>query len=454
MKSSRSFAAAVGLLFFMLLGGIGTLSQKTYASVNHSEKDSIKCLQQLSVASLALEKEMFKHAVGPWRFLFKNCPDLSVRMYSDGAKLFKHFVESAKDEQSREAYLDTLLMIYDKRIEYFGDHNKYPEGWIYGRKGMALVRYERKNVNALKEAYECFQKCYSRMGVKTEPAVMISWIQASRALVQKGDHSEEQFLRDYVTVYDHITADGFKNSYNERVYERILLAVKKIFNRTEKCNCETFAKLLETKSDVNELDSNDINVFMEVMEMAECSDSELYTQLVERKYEIKPSAEAAGGLARMFIKHGDFDRAANYYSEALEKTVNDSLKAVFYYELAVLKDGHFKEEVEARQYAKRASALLPGWGKPHLLLGSIYARASVRIEGNELEKSAVYWAAVDQFMMAMKKDAKCSEEARKQIDVYSQYFPDKQTCFFHGLDEGQEFVVGDWINEPTTVRFR
>lgn len=453
MKSSLSFAAAATVLVFLFLGGFGTFTQGVYASSNQSEEDSIKCLQQLSVASLALEKEMYKHAAGPWWSLFKNCPELSVRIYSDGEKLFTHFIENSKDEMTKRAYLDTLMMVYDKRIEFFGDHHKYPEGWILGRKGMALVRYDRKNPDALKNAYECFLKSYSALDYRTEPAVMIAWIQTSRVLEEQGELSQDQFIRDYINVYGHVTNERFKSRYNGAVYGKILSAVEKIFIKAEGVSCQAFSSVLSSNNEINNLETSDLSVYLTVMKMAGCDDSDLYTTLVETNYKRKPTAEAAGDLARMFIKQGNYNRAVNYYQEAIDEAVNDSLKAVYYYELAVLKDGHFKEAVEARQYAKRASALLPGWGKPYLLLGSIYARSSNTINGNDLEKSAVYWAAVDQFMTAMQKDAECAEEAREQIDIFSQYFPDKQTCFFHGLEEGQEFVVGDWINEPTTVRF-
>lgn len=453
MKSSLSFAAAVTMLVFLLFGGFGTLSQSVYASSNQSEEDSINCLQQLSVASLAVEKEMYKHAVSPWWSLFRNCPELSVRIYSDGEKLFTHFIENSGDESTKRAYLDTLMMVYDKRIEYFGDHHKYPEGWVHGRKGMALVRYDRKNPEALKNAYECFFKCYSALDYRTEPAVMIAWIQTSRVLEEQGELSQEQFIRDYINVYVHVTHERFKSLYNGAVYAKILSAVEKIFINGDGVDCQSFSSVLSSSDEINKLSTSELSVYLKVMRMRGCDDSELYTTLVETNYTRKPSAEAAGDLARMFIKQGNYNRSVNYYKEAIGEAVDDSLKAVFYYELAVLKDGHFNEAVEARQYAKRASALLPVWGKPHLLLGSIYARASSTIDGNELEKSAVYWVAVDQFMTAMQKDPECFEEAREQIDIFSQYFPDKQTCFFHGLEEGQEFVVGDWINEPTTVRF-
>jgi hypothetical protein len=57
-------------------------------------------------------------------------------------------------------------------------------------------------------------------------------------------------------------------------------------------------------------------------------------------------------------------------------------------------------------------------------------------------------------MKAKSVDPECGIEADKQIALYSQYIPDKETGFFHGIEEGAIYKVGSWINEETTVRYR
>lgn len=449
----KSFAAVLIFAITLLI-----VPQKSMANNNSdsefSSADSLECLERLSVSALALEKKMYNHAIDSWRYLFNNCPGISTRIYSDGTKLFKHFIDTASDNEEKEAYIDTLLMVYDQRIEYFGDHHKYPEGWILGRKGVAITKYRRNNIEALVEANGCFEKSFARRNDKSEPLVLISWIQASKVLSEHGRISNESFLKNFINVYGTIADKNFQRRFNDGINLKIKNTLEKLFSKTELYDCILIEKIYEGRAGMASLQIQDLQVFMNVLEMAKCKETDFYTSLVEKNYELEPSAEAAAILARMFVREGRYNRSVKYYHEALNKSANDSLKAVYYYELAVITDGHFGKGVEARQYAKQASALLPTWGKPHLLMGSVYAKAASVIEGNELEQKAVYWAAVDQFLKAGQKDASCKEEAHEQIEAYSKYFPDKQTCFFHGLDEGQTFVVGDWINEPTTVRYR
>jgi hypothetical protein len=449
MKISKAIAAPIlFVLMFFLSTGNG------FAIPFRSQEDSLDCLQKLSVASLALEKEMYAHAIEPWKSLFENCPDVSVRIYSDGVKLWEYYIENAEDESVRQAYVDTLLMVYDKRLKYFGEYKKYPEGWIVGRKGIEIVKYRRNNHQSLKEAYDYFSKSYSLRKEKSEPAVLVAWMQSAKILNDEGLISDYTFINDYISVIELVENKQFQQKYNSKISQKINEALTSIIQRVNIDDCQVFSELFESSERMEMLTSEEINIYQEVMEMTGCRENDFFTVLVEKKYELNPSPNAALDLARMFVRKQRFDNAAEFYHDVASKSPDDSLKAVGFYELAVLTDGHYKKPVKAREYAKRSSSLMPDWGQPHLLMGSIYAREAVNISGNDFEKNAVYWVAVDQFLTAMRKDNSCKGEAERQIDAYAQYFPDKQTCFFHGLDEGQEFIVGDWINEPTTVRYR
>ena len=83
-------------------------------------RDSINCIKNLS-----LYKEFFKHnnykdAIGPWRVVFGECPASSERMYVEGITMYRNFIESAPTPEKRDALIDTILFIYDRRAKYFG----------------------------------------------------------------------------------------------------------------------------------------------------------------------------------------------------------------------------------------------------------------------------------------------------------------------------------------------
>ena len=41
-------------------------------------------------------------------------------MYVDGVTMYRNFIELAPDGPVREGLIDTLMLIYDRRKEYFG----------------------------------------------------------------------------------------------------------------------------------------------------------------------------------------------------------------------------------------------------------------------------------------------------------------------------------------------
>jgi len=107
---------------------------------------------------------------------------------------------------------------------------------------------------------------------------------------------------------------------------------------------------------------------------------------------------------------------------------------------------------EARDMARKAIALDPDLCDAYMLIGNIYVEASRTFSGEGIQKSAVFWVAVDYFNKARKGDDCAADAATKAADL-RKYFPNKEEAFMEGLNAGQSYKVGGWINETTTVRF-
>ena len=90
-----------------------------------------------------------------------------------------------------------MLLIYDRRTEYFGG-----EGNILGRKGIDLFRYRRTDMNAVEEAYGYLKRSIELQKNKSRDAVMVTFINASVTLNQKGKIDDNQAIEDYFMVTD------------------------------------------------------------------------------------------------------------------------------------------------------------------------------------------------------------------------------------------------------------
>jgi hypothetical protein len=86
-----------------------------------------------------IHTESYEEAREPLTRLLKNCPDVSESLYISGVKVYKKLVKTEVDPVKKKVYQDSVLMLFDKRLEYFGDSST-----VYNRKCLYLWKYKRK----------------------------------------------------------------------------------------------------------------------------------------------------------------------------------------------------------------------------------------------------------------------------------------------------------------------
>ncbi len=442
------------VVFFAFL-----LSMGSYANSNEntskSEKDSVECLKHYSIYVLNLKKKMYDYTLDSWKYMFDHCPDAATRLYSDGVKLYDHYYKVAKTQERQNEVVDTIMMIYDQRIKYFGKHSKYPEGWIRGRKALDLVKYKRGNEEAMKLAYEDFKLSFELMGDKSEDVVLFNWLKTSSSLFANGNIEGMQFLNDFLAVSQVLESQIAKADKDQKEKKQTVRnECEELLVKSGAGDCASIEPFLNDQflSDTN--NSSNTSRIVNLLDKLGCTESSLYYQVVEKNYALNPTSEAAHQLAKMFVKKQEFDKAREYYNKAIENSQDNNQTSGLYYELAALEFAHFKNYQQARDLARKAISFKGDWGKPYMLIGNIYAAESKKYGEDDFAHSTVYWTALDKFKKAKELDEDCEEEANKQIALYSKYLPDKETGFFHGLNEGEVYTIGSWINESTKVRFR
>ena len=83
------------------------------------------------------------------------------------------------------------------------------------------------------------------------------------------------------------------------------------------------------------------------------------------------------------------------------------------------------------------------WGTALMMRGN-------RCGGDDFLPRCYNWAAADKYAKAAAVDPSCAETANAKRAKLA--FPSKQDRFVRGLQDGQSFHVGCWIQENTTVR--
>ena len=102
--------------------------------------------------------------------------------------------------------------------------------------------------------------------------------------------------------------------------------------------------------------------------------------------------------------------------------------------------------------ALKAAELDPALaGKAYMLIGTVWG--SQVCPGNEIEKRAPYWVAVDYMIKAKNADPTLAEEANRHISQYSQYYPQTAEAFMYNYNKGDSYTVScGGMRAVTTVR--
>ncbi len=427
---------------FLIITCSAAFSQVRSTKVYSTGGDSANCPVMLSVYREFFRLELYKDAVVPWRTVFNECPASSEKMYLDGVTMYRQFIEEAPEGNVREGLIDTLMLIYDRRIENFGG-----EGNVLGRKGRDLLNYRRTDVDQVETAYEMLRKSVELEGEQTQEAVMILLITAGVTLVEEGKLDEVLVIGDYFQISGILDRLEKRSSRWERTRE----AIDGIIVSSDLLSCEALNDYFEPQFDQNRNDRTFLEKMTRYYSFSGCDRSDLFIAASENLYNIEPGPEPAHNLAIVFIARGDFRKAADYLKEAVVGTGIDSeTRAEWFYELSVVSMA-IEEFCDAIVYSREAIAIKDDYGKAYIALGDAII-ASRGTLGDEFQQRAAFWAAADQYANAAELDPESEAEANEKLAGYAGQAPGGEDIFFHDLKEGDPYRIGGCINVTTTVR--
>jgi tetratricopeptide (TPR) repeat protein len=416
-------------------------------------EDSIRCVKNLSLYNEDFRNNNFDAAFPAWEVVFNECPAATVNIYIDGANMLKDKIKKNRDAAKFEELYQYLMKVHDQRLQFFGDHPRMPAPTIKGGKAIDMLTYKRDDSEVVQEAYGLLKEAITALKRSAQPAYLATFMSTSVNMYGMGQISAEDVVNNYTLISDIVEQqlkDQSKSSHHE-IYEQVKAGVESLFASSGVATCDVIIKIYEPQLEDNKFDLAWLKRVSQLLARGLCEDAELLYKVSEYQHNIEPSDASAFGLARMYLKSGELDRALEYFNQAVELTDDATQKGEYLYQMAIL---HLSQDryAQSRSHALRAIEARPNWGAPYILIGKAYAASANSIGSKELEKKSAYWAAVDKFMRAKSVDPSVAEEANEQISIYSAHFPAKDEVFFESLEVGATYMVGGWINERTTIR--
>lgn len=415
-------------------------------------EDSVTCVRNWSLYDQYYKQRNYDMAVAPWRWMFLNCPLATQNMYIHGAVLVKHMYQNEEDPQKKEALIDTLMMVYDQRIEYFGR-----EGYVLGRKVADLYRYDP---NSVQDQYDISERSIEIEGDDSQADVLLINFQSTVRLVEAGLLEPTKVVEGYDRAMNIIEFNLTHKPTDSVYYMPAHKNIEVLFEPF--ASCENLVQIYQPRFEANPDDPELLYKITDMLEKSDCTDETLFFEATKALHEIKPTAQSAYLMGRLEGDQGNYEQALAYYEEATALYEADSSEEYgeerfrIYLMMANISYREMDRLSQARTYALKANEAKSNDGRPFLLIGEMYAASASSCGNDEFTKKTAFWAAVDKFIQARNadEDPEVKERANELINTYTQYFPNMELIFFHGYERGQSYRIDCWINETTSVRPR
>lgn len=408
-----------------------------------------------------MSEEDFNVAFNNWKKAYEIAPAADGNRpthYSDGRILYKALLKKEADPAKKKELAAMIMTLYDQQMECYKN-----EAFWLGRK--AYDMFYMAEYGYSKSTYETFKLALEKGGNNSEYIVFDPMGKLVVYLYQSKQIDKDE-ARSMFTTLEGIAEHNIAN--NERYgqyYDAGFKVMASEFSKIEDevFDCDYFKKKLIPEFEANPDDLEVIKYVYNKLLQEGCDTTmadmknlrDTYLTLateINAQLEAKRREENPGYDAIQLQKEGKYAEAVARYQEAIETAENDETKAQFYYSIAYIQVWQLGSLGAAQGNAAQASKLRAEWGKPHLLLGDIYAKLSTGCK-DDWDKRLAILAACDKYAYARSVDAEVSDEAGKRLGNYRDALPSREDGFMRKVEEGQRVNV-PCLGVTTVVRYK
>ena len=451
MKAVKLF---IGLAFALIAGSASAqdFSDPQYAKWGETPEQRKENILASTFLKEELANRNFNQAAKYLQQLLQNCPAASENTYANGIKLYKQKINRARSLAEKNGYVDSLLLLYDIRLEHFAAHPKRGKAYILDRKAREHLTYRESDREGIRKDFEIAIAAQVEANGAADPELVAIYFK----------NLCDDYKNDIVDAMTIVNAYEANSKFFANVDEsqaEFKNQFEASFGTSGAASCENLQKIFEPKIAATPGDEKLLAHVFQLLGKANC-ESDFYLSVGEMYYGVNPQSSVAMLLAQIFQSKKDFAKANKYLREALAKeTVADERERLLFrigmlemtandYVAAI---AAFKESISVDEEDDNGMALY--------FLAQCYV-AGAKDCGTELAKHSVYWAAYDLVQKAiplMEAAGIARAEAAKQLaSSYRSVFPTAEECFFAELKEGASYTINCGLAKGlvTKVRYR
>ena len=449
MKAVKLF---IGLAFALVAGSASAqdFSDPQYAKWGETPEQRKENILASTFLKEELANRNFNQAAKYLQQLLQNCPSASENIYANGIKLYKQKINRARSLAEKNVYVDSLLLLYDIRLEHYGSHPKRGKAYILDRKAREHLTYRESDREGIRKDFEVAIAAQVEANGTADPELVAIYF--------------KNLCDDYTN--DIVDAMTIVNAYEENSKYVANLDASQIefknqfeasFSQSGAASCENLQKIFEPKIAATPNDEQLLAHVFQLMSKANC-ESDFYISVTEMYYGVNPQSSIAMLLAQIFQNKKDFVKANRYLREALAKETIADEREKLLARIGIL-------EMTANNYAEAVKAFNESInidetdddGLALYFLAQCYVAGSKDCS-TELSKHSVYWVAYDLVQKAIPllevTDAAVATNAKNLANSYRSVFPTAEECFFAELKEGANYTIGCGLAKGLTTKVR
>lgn len=432
---------SLSLIFFVLLVGTA-FSQPGWNWPEDEElRDQAKEKQAYYRIQAQLDDQNATFNTLQW--LYANNPGLNASIYIDGAKTIGIILKDEKDPERKERLLDSLLWMYDQRVEHFGNEEK-----VIDRKAYDAFKQFYRTRSRYPLLLELYQKNFELNGNDVSDFNLIPYMTLAKFYYewQPETMTGEMVLEIHSQVSDALAykmANGGKVDKLRKDQDKVdalLTSLEGVLS------CEFIGSNLVPRLEADPTDINTAKKIFKYSLQAKCTDQDYFTTAGELVYTDNPTHALAKALGDKYASAGDYAKAHEYYDKGIELADNDNdrfdvllNKANIYYKTG--------DKSQARSTAYQASSYKPNAPEPYNLIGNLYFGSfqDCKAGKSKVEDRSVFIAAYIMYKKAGNET---------QMAASSEQFPSIEEIFNENFQEGDEIEIGCWINTSVSLERR
>ena len=398
-------------------------------------------LKKLNFLRDEINNKNYQEAAVYLKDLMNDAPAASSNIYIWGATIYKNKAARAKSVAEKKAYVDSVMLIYDRRAQHYGDSPTRGTAYILQQKARDYVALDPLDREGVRKYYK-----EAADAPNATPEIAIEYFQQ---LVNdfKGYEVEADYL---IGEYERLLPLMTGASTEEKS------SFEALFASSGAASCENLEALF-TKELANDLNNLDVLAkAFNLMSMTGC-DSDFYVSVAERYYAQQPSSNVAIRLASAFENRQEYGKALKYLNEMVGTESDPASKANLYVRIAASELGA-KHASAAAQAARQAISLNSDNAYAHMFLAEAYIAGTSGCSG--FHASTVFWLAYDELARARQAssgDSALLSTIDSRMANCRANFPTFEEGFMYveGYQDGKSYTVScGWISGTTTIRSR